>query len=107
MPTQITWSIDWMRCKPVEGNLTDVVITAGWRCVGVNERFTSTVYSSCSFSTPGDPFTPYADLTEPQVLQWCWDNGVDKPLIEADIEQQIQEKINPPVVQLPLPWAQV
>jgi hypothetical protein len=105
MATQITWVIEGMQCKPQEGDLADVVITAFWRCNGVDEQFNATVYGSCSFSAPGDPFTPYADLTEEQVLDWCWDSGVDKDATEANVEQQIQSQINPPVVTLPLPWA--
>lgn len=107
MATEITWVIEWMQCKPQEGDLTDVVITAGWRCNGVdadNPDFTGTVYGSASFPDPGDPFTPYDQLTQEQVLGWCWDNGVDKDAAEANVEGQIQNQINPPVVQLPLPW---
>lgn len=108
MATEITWVIEGMKCKPQEGSLTDVVVTAFWRCNGVdsdNFSFKGTVYGSCSFTAPGDPFTPYADLTQDQVLGWCWDNGVDKNATEANVEGQIQNQINPPVVQLPLPWA--
>ena len=107
MATQITWVIEGMQCKPQEGDLTDVVITAFWRCNGVDESnpsFTGTVYGSCGFTAPGDPFTPYADLTEQQVLQWCWDGGVNKAAAEACVDEQIQNQINPPVVTLPLPW---
>jgi hypothetical protein len=104
MATQITWIIEWMQSKPVENNLQDVVITAGWRCNGVDGEYFTTVYGSCSFPAPGTPFTPYDQLTEQQVLGWCWDNGVDKLATEADIEGQIQNQINPPIVQLPLPW---
>lgn len=107
MATQITWVIESMQCKPQEGQYTDVVITAYWRCNGVdntNPDFTGTIYGSCSFPTPGDPFTPYDQLTQDQVLQWCWDNGVNKGEIEAGVDQQIQAQVNPPTVQLPLPW---
>lgn len=103
--TQITWVIEWMQCLPAEGQYQDVVITAGWRCNGVNGNFTGTSYGTASFSDPGNPFTPYDQLTEQQVLNWCWtDGGVNKDKTEASVESQIQNQINPPVVQLPLPW---
>lgn len=108
MATQITWVIEGMQCKPQDGPLNNVVITAFWRCNGVddsNQNITSTVYGSCGFTIPGDPFTPYDELTQDQVLGWCWDNGVDKAAMEENIKQQIQNQINPPVVSLPLPWA--
>lgn len=105
MATTITWVIEWMQCLPVEGQYQDVVVTAGWRCNGVNGNFTGTVYGSASFPGPGSPFTPYDQLTEQQVLDWCWaDGGVNKAEVEANVNAQIQNQINPPVVQLPLPW---
>jgi len=65
---------------------------------------TGTYYGSCSFAPPTENFTPYDQLTEQQVLDWCFDNGVDQAAIEANVTQQINNQINPPVVVLPLPW---
>lgn len=111
MSATITWVIEWMQCKPTEGQYTDVVITAGWRCNGAQTAgtppvdYTSTVYGSASFPMPEGTFTPYADLTQDQVLGWCWANGVDKTATEAAVQTQIDNQINPPVIQPPLPWA--
>ena len=112
MSATITWVIEWMQCVPQEGQLTDVVITAGWRCNGAETAngtdYTSTVYGTCSFSQPaeGGSFTPYADLTQDQVLGWCWANGVDQAATEAAVKGQIDNQISPPVIQPPLPWSQ-
>ena len=111
----ILWLIERLLTKPVEGSNTDVVITADWRCNGSQESnvsvtpvtFNGTCYGSCSFAPPTDPFTPYEDLTQDQVLQWCYANGVDKTAIEANVSLQIENQINPPVVTLPLPWVPV
>jgi hypothetical protein len=102
----INWIIEAMDCKPQEGNLTDVVITAHWRCNGTDGTFNATVYGTCSFSQPEGDFTPYADLTQEQVLGWCWNAGVDKDATEANIDQQIANQVNPPIVTPPLPWSQ-
>ena len=104
MPT-LSWIIERLLVKPTEGSLTDVVITADWRCNGSQDSYSGTCYGSCSFAPPTENFTPYADLTEQQVLNWCWENGVDKTAIEANVSLQIANQINPPVVVLPLPWA--
>ena len=104
MSTQISWIIEGMQCKPEEANLTNVVITAFWRCNGTNEEFNGTIYGSIGFTAPGDPFIPYEQLTQEQVLQWCWNSGINKEEIEVAVEQQIQNQINPPVINLPLPW---
>ena len=100
----ILWLIERLLVKPTEGTLTDVVITADWRCNGTNETYSGTCYGSCSFQPPSGSFTPYEDLTQEQVLQWCYANGVDKTAIEANVTAQIENQINPPVVVLPLPW---
>jgi hypothetical protein len=101
----ILWLIERLLVKPTEGSNTDVVITADWRCNGTDETYSGTCYGSCSFAPPSGSFTPYEDLTEAQVLQWCYENGVDKTAIEANVTLQIENQINPPVVTLPLPWA--
>ena len=100
----ILWLIERLLTKPVDGSNTDVVITADWRCNGSQESFSGTCYGSCSFAPPTGSFTPYPDLTQEQVLGWCYANGVDKSAIEANVTAQIQNQINPPVVSLPLPW---
>ena len=100
----ISWIIERLLVKPTEGSYTDVVITADWRCNGSQDSYSGTCYGSCSFAPPTEGFTPYDQLTEQQVLDWCYANGVDKTAIEANVTQQIENQINPPVVVLPLPW---
>lgn len=103
MPT-INWIIERLLVKPTEGSYTDVVITADWRCNGSQDNYSGTCYGSCSFAPPTGSFTPYPDLTQEQVLSWCYANGVDQAAIEANVTAQIEAQINPPVVVLPLPW---
>lgn len=104
MTTQITWSITAMDCSTTETN-PDTVITAHWTCLGVDGDYTTSIYSTCSFPPPEGTFIPYSDLTQEQVLGWCWANGVNKDATEAAVEAQIQALINPPVVSPQLPWA--
>ena len=100
----LSWIIERLLVKPTEGSLTDVVITADWRCNGTDETYSGTCYGSCSFQPPTGEFTPYEDLTQDQVLGWCYANGVDQAAIEANVTQQIADQINPPVIAPPLPW---
>jgi hypothetical protein len=102
--TTISWIIERLLVKPTEGSLTDVVITADWRCNGSQDQYSGTCYGSASFAPPTGSFTPYPDLTEAQVLGWCWSNGVDQAAIEANVSAQIADQINPPVIAPPLPW---
>jgi hypothetical protein len=100
----ISWIIERLLVKPTEGSLTDVVITADWRCNGSQDQYSGTCYGSASFAPPTEAFTPYEDLTQDQVLGWCYANGVDQAAIEANVTQQINDQINPPVIAPPLPW---
>jgi len=100
----IYWIIERLLVKPTEGSLTDVVITADWRCNGSQDQYSGTCYGSASFAPPTGSFTPYEDLTEQQVLGWCYSNGVDQAAIEANVTLQIADQVNPPVIAPPLPW---
>jgi hypothetical protein len=100
----ISWIIERLLVRKVEGTLTDVVITADWRCNGSQDQYSGTCYGSASFQPPSGSFTPYDQLTEQQVLDWCFANGVDQAAIEANVTAQINDQINPPVIAPPLPW---
>jgi hypothetical protein len=100
----LSWIIERLLVKPTEGSETNVVITADWRCNGSQDQYSGTCYGSASFAPPTENFTPYPDLTQDQVLGWCFANGVDKTAIEANVTQQINDQINPPVIAPPLPW---
>jgi hypothetical protein len=100
----ILWIIERLLVKPTEGTHTDVVITADWRCNGTDGTYSGTCYGSCSFAPPSENFTPYDQLTQDQVLGWCYANGVDQAAIEANVSLQIENQINPPIIAPPLPW---
>ena len=104
MSISILWIIERLLVKPTEASLTDVVITADWRCNGTQDQYSGTCYGSSSFAAPSGSFTPYEDLTQDQVLGWCYANGVDKSAIEANVSLQIENQINPPIIAPPLPW---
>ena len=106
MATEINWSNSQLDCKPQEDGYTDVVVVAHWQCTGVDGEYNGRIYGTASFTLEqGAGFTPYADLTQDQVLGWVWESGVDKDATEAAVAQQIENQKNPPVVSPPLPWA--
>jgi hypothetical protein len=108
----LNWIIERLLVRKVEGTYSDVVITADWRCNGsetigsgdTEKSYSGTCYGSCSFAPPTGSFTPYPDLTQDQVLGWCYANGVDQAAIEANVTAQINDQINPPIIAPPLPW---
>ena len=105
----MNWTVSAMDCKVSEDNLSDVVYCVHWRVskteVDGDKTYSASVYSTCSVPGPGTPFTPYADLTQDQVLGWIWANGVDKDATEAAVAPQIENQKNPPIVAPALPWA--
>ena len=56
--------------------------------------------------SPSSPFTPYADLTEAQVIGWLEAAlGEDQiAQIDASLGQLLENQVNPPIIELPLPW---
>lgn len=110
MSATFNWQITAMDCYPQADGETDVVFCCHWTCSGIETQnettYNGSVYSTCQVPLSGTgPFTPYADLTQDQVLGWIWANGVDKDATEAAVQAQIDNQINPPVIQPPLPWA--
>lgn len=101
-----TWIISQLNCVPHEDGYQNVVQTVHWQLNGVEDTYTGSVYGTVALPGPGQPFTDYADLTEPQVVGWVEDAlGPEQVLMfKENIAQQIANQINPPIVTLPLPW---
>jgi hypothetical protein len=104
MATTFTWTVSQLDCYPQADNQTDVVFTVHWQLTGTDGTYNGSVYSTCSVPAPTGTFTPYADLTQEQVLGWIWASGVDKDSAEAAVQAQIDNQINPPTTTPPLPW---
>ena len=100
------WTIDWCETTPDNADPAKAVLQVGWRCSGTEDTYSGTVYSTCTLPA-ADPqnFIPYSSLTEAEVLNWIWANGVNQAATEAAVAQQIEMQKNPPTIQPPLPWA--
>ena len=111
MANIIIWTIESMQVSTQTINgFSQVVLDASWRCTGTDTQTppnVATVYGSCSFPEPqvDGAFTPYDQLTQQQVLGWVWTSGeVNQAETEANINAQLSNLVNPPVVNPPLPW---
>jgi hypothetical protein len=101
----IKWTIEQLQCMPQAEGQTNVVTTIHWRATGTDGNHTATNYGTCGVNyKSGDAFTEFSTLTEEQVCEWVWANGVDKANVEAGINQQIALLINPPIITPTLPW---
>jgi hypothetical protein len=84
---------------------TDVVVEAAWTCTGTDGTYYAAISGLTRIIFDGGPdYTPYTDLTEEQVLSWIYSSGVDQSSVQAQIDNQIELQVNPPIVVLPLPW---
>tara|TARA_R110000765_G_scaffold418725_1_gene522416 strand:- start:6 stop:287 length:282 start_codon:yes stop_codon:yes gene_type:complete len=87
----------------------DFVVNVIWTLTGTDGTNTASIDGNTrKAQVEGDDFTPYADLTETQVLSWVQDdlgeNGISN--YEANVDGQINSIVNPPVSPTvePLPW---
>ena len=96
-----TWTISTLERTLADGGVT----VAHWRATDVDGDYSASSYGTCGFSPdPSDPsFVAYDSLTEAEVLQWCWDNGVDKDATEASLAANIESQKNP-VSANGVPW---
>ena len=102
--TNFFWSVYQLDTVPQEGNLIDVVITVHYGRTAVEGEYTAYTYGTMGCQTPSETdFTAYPDLTFEQVCGWL-DAGLDVPTIDAGLQQNIDNQINPPVVVKNLPW---
>jgi hypothetical protein len=101
------WKIVEIKAYPTFEDKTDVVCTVVWQLVATNGEYGSQLQGSIDVPTQNiNPFTPYEQLTEEQVLGWVYD--VMGPAQVLSYEQSVlaglELMINPPIVNLPLPW---
>ena len=91
MATQ--WQISTLERELSDGG----VIVAHWRATDVDGDYSASAYGTCGFTYDASAadFTPYDNLTESQVLGWCWDSGVDQDAIEASLAAKIESDKNP------------
>ena len=111
--TTFNWTIATLEYDLQPSDMDGAVIVAHWR-VNAEETtgegddavtYTASAYGTCGFNpdpeAPG--YVPYADLTEVEVLGWCWSDGVDKDATEANLQANIDLQINP-VTAAGVPW---
>jgi hypothetical protein len=94
-----TWTITQTDYLTADGFIT----TAHWTATAVDGEYTASIYSTCSFAA-ATPSIPYNSVTEQEVLDWCWNNGVDKTATESALAANIALQQNP-VTATGTPWS--
>lgn len=85
------------------------VVRVFWTLTGTDSGVSATLPGASDFTQPGDPFTPYDQLTEAQVLGWVQAELGPEQIasMELSIAANVQSRLNPaptPEPQ-PLPWS--
>jgi hypothetical protein len=108
MTITYNWTVAQLDAHPTYENHTDVIFTVHWRMDGADGEHAAGVYGSVGLTLdPEATFTPYADLTEAQVVGWVKDALGEEQVAsyEENVAAQIDALVNPPVVSPALPWS--
>ena len=102
------WYINEMQSLPKDGDLDNFVINVHWSRLAketINEKeYFASVYGSQSFSKDDvTNFIPYEDLTYEIVCGWL-DSTINVEALDLNLDAQIENQVNPPIVVLPLPF---
>lgn len=102
--TTITWSVTNMVIIPQTDQYTDFAWQVGWKCSATDGVNTQEINASTTFfpAQQGEPYTPYDQLTEAQVIQWVQDTlGAEKT---AQTESVVTSLLT--AMPAPLPWGE-
>jgi hypothetical protein len=98
------WIISQLDSIPSLEGLDKVIKTIHYRAQKPHENFIAETYGALSVDAPHEAsFIPYDEVTQEMVNGWL-EAGLDCEAIEANLNAQIEDFINPPIVAYPLPW---
>lgn len=98
--TTFNWQINQMDRLTSDG----FVVTVHYTVTAEDTGTTASTYGTIGYTqTEGETYTPYDQLTEPQVVGWV-QTSLGKDVVEASLQSQIDAQKNP-VQETGLPWA--
>jgi hypothetical protein len=99
------WNIKLMDTIPSFDGYEDFVTRVYWDYIGVNESgVSSKVEGYSEWNVVNEPnFISYADITLEDVTNWLEEYN-DTNNLQSIITKKIEDIINPPIINLPLPW---
>ena len=103
------WVINQLDCIPsLDAEYADFVVVCHYSRFAKETingvEYQASVYGSQSFSKDDvTNFIPYEDLTYDIVCGWL-DSSMDVEALDLNLDAQIENQVNPPIVVLPLPF---
>jgi len=103
-----TWVISQLDSIPTLDGMDKVINKIHYRAqkqfIDEAIHFTADRYNVLNLDAPHEAsFTPYDEVTKEMVEGWL-ESGIDTEAIEANLDAQIENFLNPPIVAYPLPW---
>ena len=99
------WVINSLDSIPSIDGMDKVISTIHYRAQKAHEDFTADTYGALSVDAPHEAsFTPYDEVTKQMVESWL-EAGLDTETIEVNLDAQIENFLNPPIVNYGLPWS--
>lgn len=107
MSNTYNWFIDKLDVTPSVSGQIDVVNNAYWYIEATDGVNIVKVYGNQRLSyTAGEPFVPYSNLTQEQVLEWVKAKmGVKVAAMETVADTRLTLLSNPPIITPNLPWS--
>jgi len=103
----ISWSFSNLKVNPLEGGLTNVIVSVGYRMAYYESGSPKGSYSTgiATFAPPDpDAFTDFDQISEATMVEFVEASLVD----EFDtIQAELKAAYDNPVVGMPLPWSDV
>ena len=103
-----SWVILRLDSIPLLNGMDKVISVIHYRAQKQYEEdvvhFTADTYGALSVDAPHEAsFTPYDEVTKEMVEGWL-ESSLDTEAIEANLDAQIENFLNPPIVAYGLPW---
>jgi kynureninase len=104
------WVISQLDSIPSLDGMDKVISVIHWRAQKLHKgdviSFTADTYGALAVDAPHEAsFTPYDEVTKEMVESWL-EAGWDTKAIEANLDAQIENFLNPSIVAYALPWNQ-
>jgi hypothetical protein len=98
------WVISKLDSIPSFDGMDKVISLIYWRAQKKEGEFVADKWGALSVDAPHEAsFTPYDEVTKEMVEGWL-EAGLDTEAIEANLDAQIENFLNPPLVAYALPW---
>ena len=104
-----SWLVSQLDSIPSLDGMDKVISVIHYRAQKQYEEdvvhFTADTYGAVSLVAPHEAsFTPYDEVTQAMVEGWL-ESSLDCEAIEVNLDAQIQNFLNPPIVNYGLPWS--